>query len=224
VRILLTAFEPYDQWSSNSSWETIVELLRVRGTIPNVITRRYPVSLTRFQERLEVDLARGFDSIIHLGQAPGISQIHLEAIAINVAGVTEAEGADFGDLVVGGPVGYRSKFPLGIWASYLRQSGIPARVSYHAGTYLCNAGDAWQDRTSGVYPPSAERSAGTGKWTQPCVDASGYHGQSRGAAAGSHARCAGGTSLGLRRRNPCRRSVSADRYLPKVNASQPLQE
>jgi pyroglutamyl-peptidase len=124
VRILLTAFEPYDQWSSNSSWETIVELLRVRGTIPNVITRRYPVSLTRFQERLEVDLARGFDSIIHLGQAPGISQIHLEAIAINVAGVTEAEGADFGDLVVGGPVGYRSKFPLGI---------------YHAGTYLCNA-------------------------------------------------------------------------------------
>jgi pyroglutamyl-peptidase len=88
---------------------------------------------------LEVDLARGFDSIIHLGQAPGISQIHLEAIAINVAGVTEAEGADFGDLVVGGPVGYRSKFPLGIWASYLRQSGIPARVSYHAGTYLCNA-------------------------------------------------------------------------------------
>jgi pyroglutamyl-peptidase len=139
VRILLTAFEPYDQWSSNSSWETIVELLRVRGTIPNVITRRYPVSLTRFQERLEVDLARGFDSIIHLGQAPGISQIHLEAIAINVAGVTEAEGADFGDLVVGGPVGYRSKFPLGAWASYLRQSGIPARVSYHAGTYLCNA-------------------------------------------------------------------------------------
>lgn len=139
MRILLTAFEPYDQWSSNSSWETIVELLRVRGTIPNVITRRYPVSLTRFQERLEVDLARGFDSIIHLGQAPGISQIHLEAVAINVAGVTEAEGADFGDLVVGGPVGYRSKFPLGIWASYLRQSGIPARVSYHAGTYLCNA-------------------------------------------------------------------------------------
>lgn len=139
MRILLTAFEPYDQWSSNSSWETIVELLRVRGTIPNVITRRYPVSLTRFQERLEVDLARGFDSIIHLGQAPGISQIHLEAIAINVAGVTEAEGADFGDLVVGGPVGYRSRFPLGAWASYLRQSGIPARVSYHAGTYLCNA-------------------------------------------------------------------------------------
>lgn len=139
MRILLTAFEPYDQWSSNSSWETIVELLRVRGTIPNVITRRYPVSLSRFQERLEVDLARGFDSIIHLGQAPGISQVHLEAIAVNVAGVTEAEGADFGELVVGGPVGYRSGFPLGAWASYLRQSGIPARVSYHAGTYLCNA-------------------------------------------------------------------------------------
>jgi pyroglutamyl-peptidase len=29
--------------------------------------------------------------------------------------------------------------PLADWATKLRGAGIPAQVSYHAGTYLCNA-------------------------------------------------------------------------------------
>jgi pyroglutamyl-peptidase len=33
--------------------------------------------------------------------------------------------------------------PLGDWAEKLRQRGIPAQVSYHAGTYLCNAMLYW---------------------------------------------------------------------------------
>ncbi|MCA9161188.1 MAG: hypothetical protein KDA72_22815, partial [Planctomycetales bacterium] len=32
-----------------------------------------------------------------------------------------------------------SAMPLGRWAEMLRQAGIPAVVSYHAGTFLCNA-------------------------------------------------------------------------------------
>ncbi len=139
VRILLTAFDPYDQWTKNASWESLMELLRVRGSIPGVITRRYPVELHALRERLHADLVRGFDAVLHLGQAPGISQLHLEAIALNVAGMTSSAGEDFGDLVPGGPVAFRSQFPLGSWATLLRQSGIPASVSFHAGTYLCNA-------------------------------------------------------------------------------------
>jgi pyroglutamyl-peptidase len=42
-------------------------------------------------------------------------------------------------LVEGGPIAYRSGLPLGDWAVRLRESGIPAEISYHAGTYLCNA-------------------------------------------------------------------------------------
>jgi pyroglutamyl-peptidase len=139
VRILVTAFEPYDHWEQNSSWEVLVEYLRVRGTIPNVVTRRYPVDLKLLQSRLDGDLSRGFDVVLHLGQSPGISQIHLESIAVNVAGMTQVAGNDFGELLSNAPVAYRSKLPLGAWAGELRSLGIPASVSYHAGTYLCNA-------------------------------------------------------------------------------------
>lgn len=139
VRILLTAFDPYDHWQQNSSWQSLVELLRIRGTIPGVVTRRYPVELTSLRERLHADLIRGFDAVVHLGQSPGISQLNLEAIALNVAGMTSAMGDDFGELIPGAPTAFRTRFPLGSWATLLRQSGIPANVSFHAGTYLCNA-------------------------------------------------------------------------------------
>ncbi len=139
MRILVTAFEPYEHWTKNSSWETLVELLRTRGSISGVTTRRYPVDLALLKERLYQDLRKGFDCVLHLGQSPGSTQIRLEAMAINVAGMTTSAGDDFGELIDSAPAAYRSDFPLGDWSSMLRQAGIPASVSYHAGTYLCNA-------------------------------------------------------------------------------------
>lgn len=139
MRILLTAFEPYDHWEQNSSWEALSEWLRVNGVPAGVTTRRYPVDLNKMQERLAKDLLLGFDAILHLGQAPGIHSVHIEAIAINVAGMTQSEGDYFGPLIPDGPVAFRSAFPLNHWDNRLRSIGIPSSISYHAGTYLCNA-------------------------------------------------------------------------------------
>ena len=44
-----------------------------------------------------------------------------------------------GPLVENGPVAFRSTLPLSDWVQLLRQRGTPAAVSFHAGTYLCNA-------------------------------------------------------------------------------------
>jgi len=139
LRVLLTAFEPYDTWEQNSSWEALVTFLHKSGLPSGVTTRRYPVDLGQLQSRLEKDLALGFDAVLHLGQAPGISRVQMEAIAVNVAGMTEAVGDFFGPLVSSGPVAYRTNFPLDHWNLELRSSGIPCSVSFHAGTYLCNA-------------------------------------------------------------------------------------
>lgn len=139
MRVLLSAFEPYDVWEQNSSWEALVTFLQHRGTVPGVITRRYPVDLDKLQARLEKDLELGFDAVLHLGQAPGISRVQMEAIALNVAGMTDAAGDFFGPLVPDGPVAYRTDFPLDSWNLSLRSAGIPCSVSFHAGTYLCNA-------------------------------------------------------------------------------------
>jgi pyroglutamyl-peptidase len=137
--VLLTAFEPYDTWEQNSSWEALVTYLHHRGSVEGVVTRRYPVDLVQMQSRLDKDLSLGFDAILHLGQAPGISRVQLEAIALNVAGMTEAAGDFFGPLVHDAPVAYRTRFPLDDWNLELRSLGIPCSVSFHAGTYLCNA-------------------------------------------------------------------------------------
>ena len=139
MRVLLTAFEPYDSWEQNSSWEALTTFLHHRGLPPGVTTRRYPVDLGQLQSRLEKDLAAGYDAVLHLGQAPGVSRVQMEAIALNVAGMTEATGDFFGPLVPNAPVAYRTRFPLDQWNLELRSSGIPSSVSFHAGTYLCNA-------------------------------------------------------------------------------------
>ena len=115
LRVLLTAFEPYDSWEQNSSWEALITFLHHRGLPPGVTTRRYPVDLAELQSRLDKDLAKGYDAVLHLGQAPGISRVQMEAIAVNVAGMTEAMGDFFGPLVSNAPIAYRTNFPLDQW-------------------------------------------------------------------------------------------------------------
>lgn len=139
LRVLLTAFEPYDDWSDNSSWLALVELLKDRPRSVELVTRRYPSRLSEAQGPLRKDLMQSFDAILHLGQLPGITSVRLEAIAANVVGKTDEIGKELPTLVDSGPLAYRTTLPVGHWADLLRGAGIPAEVSYHAGTHLCNA-------------------------------------------------------------------------------------
>ncbi|MFM7518439.1 MAG: pyroglutamyl-peptidase I [Pirellula sp.] len=139
LRILVTAFEPYDQWSENSSWEALTEMLKEYGLPEGVTTRRYPVDLEKLKERLFKDLEYGFDAVLHLGQSPGASAIHLETIAVNIAGMTYNDGKLWGPLIDGAPTAYQTSMPLDLFREELLNKRIPASITYHAGTYLCNA-------------------------------------------------------------------------------------
>ncbi|QDU27608.1 Pyrrolidone-carboxylate peptidase [Anatilimnocola aggregata] len=137
--VLITAFEPYDRWGTNASWDALVALTSQLPERPRVVTRRYPVDFEKTRAKLAEDLAANYDYVLHLGQAPGSSRIHLEAVGINVAGHSQQSPDDFQPLVVDGPAAYRTALPLGQWSAKIREAGIPVQVSYHAGTYLCNA-------------------------------------------------------------------------------------
>jgi pyroglutamyl-peptidase len=139
LRIIVTCFEPYDVWSENASWLALVDFTRDLPSGVKITTRRYPVNFAAVQQRLEQDLEENFDYALHLGQAPGTSTIRLEAIGVNIGGASAHPPETYQPLIPDGPVAYRSELPLGDWASLLREAGIPATVSYHAGTYLCNA-------------------------------------------------------------------------------------
>jgi pyroglutamyl-peptidase len=136
---LITAFEPYDRWQENASWLALVELTRDLPPGHKVVTRRYPVDFGLVQSRLAEDLSADYDFALHLGQAPGIGRIHLEAFGVNVGGHSSQTPDQFQPLVPGGPAAYQSTLPLAEWAALIRSDGIPCQVSYHAGTYLCNA-------------------------------------------------------------------------------------
>jgi pyroglutamyl-peptidase len=137
--VLITAFEPYDRWKDNSSWLALLELTRDLPVEPRVVTRLYPVDFQQARLRLEDDLQANYDFALHLGQAPGSGRIQLEAIGVNVGGTSSQLPDAFQTLEPAGPAAYRSDLPLADWAARLREAGIPAVVSYHAGTYLCNA-------------------------------------------------------------------------------------
>ena len=141
--VLLTAFEPYDRWPTNASWLALVELTRELPHEPAITTRLYPVDFAEVKQRLVKDLAANYDFAIHLGQAPGSSRVQLEAIGINVGGSSHQSPDQYLPLADDGPMAYRSPLALADWAIKLRTAGIPAQVSYHAGTYLCNATLYW---------------------------------------------------------------------------------
>lgn len=137
--VLITAFEPYDRWQTNSSWLTLVKLTQQLPAEPTLVTRLYPVDFAAVKERLANDLRANHDFALHLGQAPGSTRLQLESIAINMGGSSAQRADQFRPLVEGGPVAYQSSLPLGAWAVRLREACVPAEISYHAGTYLCNA-------------------------------------------------------------------------------------
>lgn len=137
--VLITAFEPYDRWQANASWLTVIELTKERPAEPKITTRLYPVDFRATKAKLREDLQANYDYALHLGQAPGAATVRLEAIGINVGGSSRQLPEEYQPLAIDGPIAYQSSLPLPHWASMIRRAGIPAQVSYHAGTYLCNA-------------------------------------------------------------------------------------
>lgn len=131
-RVLLTAFEPYDRWSENASWLALVDLTRWYEGPAEIVTRRYPVDLAAMSERLRKDLQDGFDLTIHVGQAPGAAAIRLESVGLNLRG-------DGSPIIPDAPDAIRTRLSLEPACQKLRSAGIPATVSHHAGTFLCNA-------------------------------------------------------------------------------------
>src|SRR6056297_3020185 len=152
-RILLTAFEPYEPWTSNASWLAIVELTRSLQVEHDVTTRLYPVELSKMKQRLETDLKARYDFAIHLGQAPGSSCISLEKFAVNAVhdAPTCAAKEAAEPICSDAPTSFAVSLPIREMAAELRQTGIPARVSFGGGAYLCNATLYWSSHLVRLY-------------------------------------------------------------------------
>ena len=141
-KLLITGFEPFGGENINPSWEAV---LRMPSEIGEYELRKISVPVV-FGEGAE-KIIRAADEfcpnvILCIGQAGGRDAITPELVGINIrhAQLPANSGADPQDEPVGpgGPSAYFSTLPARRIAKAVNGAGIPSRVSYTAGAYVCN--------------------------------------------------------------------------------------
>ncbi|MCK7595654.1 pyroglutamyl-peptidase I [Microbulbifer sp. CAU 1566] len=140
MKILLTGFEPFGGESINPSWEAVKSLQGYRDLVD---TLELPCTFDRCLQVLEDRVrTRAPDIILAVGQAGGRPSISLEKVAINLNEARIPDNA--GEQPLGTPVvpdapaAYFSQLPLKRLMATLQECGIPADLSYTAGTFVCN--------------------------------------------------------------------------------------
>lgn len=143
--VLVTGYEPFSTYERNPSRLVALDLDGTTAGGETVIGRVMPVDLHAmppFLARL-IDEHRP-DVVLSLGLAARIAGINVERVAINLADLTRVPdntGLAVADvpLVSGGPDALFATVPTRRMVERLRAGGIPAALSYSAGTNLCNA-------------------------------------------------------------------------------------
>lgn len=136
--IVVTGFEPFGGRAENQSWELV---RRLRGR-PGVEVTCLPVDFRRLGPALGRILRTRPEAILMVGEAPG-PVLRVEQIGLNVAHADRPDNAGWRPrseaVVSGGPLALRATWDAAAVAGRLHRDGIEASVSFHAGTYACNA-------------------------------------------------------------------------------------
>ncbi len=142
MKILLSGFEAFAAEQQNPAWEAVK---RLPGRLGTAELRRVklPVSYERSWPALKAEIDEfSPDLVVCVGLAGGRAQICPEAVALNRddSAVADNDGEVRGGTPIqqDGENAYISALPLHELAKNVRAEGIPAAVSYHAGTFVCN--------------------------------------------------------------------------------------
>lgn len=142
--ILLTGFEPFGGEASNPSWDAVKQLDGWQPDEETVVrARQLPCVFTQSLSVLDAELtALDPALVLALGQAGGRTTFSLEKVAINYNDARIADNQGQQPLATAtaddGPAAYFSTLPLKHLVQQLRLNGIPAEVSFSAGTFVCN--------------------------------------------------------------------------------------
>lgn len=142
--ILLTGFEPFGGETSNPSWDAVQQL---DGWQPDdetmVVARQLPCVFGSSVAQLNTHI-KALDPVLvlALGQAGGRTCFSLEKVAINYNDARIADNQGQQPLatatVENGAAAYFSSLPLKHLLQQLKSNGIPAEISFSAGTFVCN--------------------------------------------------------------------------------------
>ena len=142
-KVLLTGFEPFGGASFNPSG-AVVQAIAKRGIDGiEIVTAILPVEFKRSAEMLvELISSHRPDVVISLGQAEGRDFIGPEQVAINLADGRIADNAgvkiENQSINLSAADGYFSTLPIRAIVDAISSLGIAAKISYSAGTFICN--------------------------------------------------------------------------------------
>lgn len=141
-KLLITGFEPFGGEVLNASWEAV---------------SRLPEEIAHYQlTKLQIPTVFGYaadkvleaagvlepDVILCIGQAGGRMEVTPEVIGINLRESRMADNAGNQPVNVpvieGGDAAYFSTVPVREMVREIKKAGIPASLSYTAGTFVCN--------------------------------------------------------------------------------------
>lgn len=141
-KLLITGFEPFGGELINPSWEA-VKLLPSKINGYQLTKLCIPVVFTEAAETV-IKTAEEInpDIILCIGQAGGRNAVTPELVGINLrhASIPDNSGNQPKDdaIISGGENAYFSTLPVIKIAESICANGVPAKVSYSAGAYVCN--------------------------------------------------------------------------------------
>jgi pyroglutamyl-peptidase len=140
--ILLTGFEPFGGDALNSSWELVRRLDGERIAGLRVQAVQMPCVFARSGAALAEALRSKPALVLAVGQAASRGALSLERVAVNWidARIPDNAGAQPVDEAVrsGAPPAYFSSLPIKAMAAASRAAGVPAEISFSAGSFVCN--------------------------------------------------------------------------------------
>lgn len=141
--ILVTGFEAFNKESVNPTQLIIQNLEYLPPTGVGLITHVLPVDAQKAPLQLNDLLDRYQPEIIlMMGLASRRAQLTLERVAINLLDFEVADNSGRFvhnvSILPAGPTAYFSTWPAAALVKVVCDAGVPAKLSYTAGTYICN--------------------------------------------------------------------------------------
>lgn len=141
--ILITGFEPFGGEDINPSWEVARALHGQNIAGWPVVAERLPCVFAQSLPALKAAIKRHRPrAVLALGLAGSRSAISFERVAINWADARIADNAGQQPLDepvdTHGPAAYFTRLQIKALAQAVRAQGLPADLSYSAGSFVCN--------------------------------------------------------------------------------------
>ena len=143
MKILITGFEPFGGESVNPAYEAVKLLPDMAGDI-QIVKMEIPTVFGEAGKVVETGILQHQpDAVICVGQAGRRVDIGVERVAINLveASIPDNAGNQPMDVKVqeDGDTAYFATIPVKAMVKNIKDHGIPASISYTAGTYVCNS-------------------------------------------------------------------------------------